>query len=53
MDRIVLSLRAGDVWEPLGCETGPLQGMRHHQVIEKRSVLLPYFILLIDDTLLH
>ena len=50
---VVLALRLGDIWEPLSSEAGPLQGMRHHQVIEKWSVLLPYLVLFIDDSLLY
>lgn len=53
MDRIVLPLRASDIGQPLGSQTGPLQGMGHHEVVQERSVLLPDLVLFIDDPLLH
>ena len=53
MDGIVLALGPGHVGQPLGGEGGPLQGVGHHQVIEKGRVLFPDLILLIDDALLH
>ena len=53
MDGVVFSVWAGDIWEPLGSQAGPLQGMRHYQVIEKGCVFLPYLVLLINDAFLH
>ena len=53
VDRVVLPLRAGDIREPLCCKAGPLQGMGHHQVVQKGCVLLPYFILLVNDTFFY
>lgn len=50
---IVLSLWSGDVREPLSRQAGPLQGMGHDKVVEEGCVLLPYLVLLVDDSLLH
>lgn len=43
----------GDIREPLCCETGPLERMGHHQVVEERCVFLPYLVLFIDHPLLN
>lgn len=50
---IVLSLWPGDIREPLSGQAGPLQGVGHDKVVEEWSVLLPYLVLLVDDSLLH
>lgn len=46
-------LSPDDVWEPLGREAGPLQRVRHHQVIEERRVFLPNFIFLVDNAIFY
>ena len=38
---ILLGVIGDHVWEPLHCQGGPLQGVRHDDVIEERAVLLP------------
>ena len=53
MYRVFFALWLCDVRQPLCSETRPLQGMGHHQVIEKGSVFLPYLVLLIDDPLFY
>lgn len=53
MNRVVLSFRPSHVWKPLGSKRGPLQSVCHHQIIQKRSVLLPYLVLLIDHPLFN
>lgn len=42
-----------DVRQPLDREAGPLQRVRHHQVVQEGRVLLPDLVLLVDDPLLH
>ena len=49
---VVFAFWAGDVRQPLRCQRRPLQRMSHHQVVQERSVLLPYLVLLVNDTLL-
>ena len=41
-----------DIGKPLRSETGPFEGVRHHQVVQKGSVLLPDLVLFIDQLLL-
>ena len=53
MDGVVLTLRSSDVGQPLCGETGPLESMSHHQVVEERSVLLPYLVLLVYYSFFH
>ena len=53
VDGVVLALGACDVRQPLRRETGPLQGVGHHEVVEEGRVLLPYLVLLVYDTLFH
>ena len=53
VDTVVLPLRPGHVRQPLGRQAGPLQGVGHHQVVQEGRVLLPYLVLLVDDSLLH
>ena len=50
---VVLPLRPGDVRQPLCCQTGPLEGVRHHKIVEKRSVLFPYLVLFVHYPLFH
>lgn len=50
---VVFSFRSGHVWKPLGSQRGPFQSVCHHQIIQKRSILLPYFVLLIDHPLFN
>ena len=42
-----------DIGKPLRRQTWPLEGVSHHQVVQKRRVLLPYLVLLVDDSFLH
>ena len=53
MHAVVLALGASDVGQPLRGQAGPLQGVRHHQVVQERCVLLPDLVLLVDHALLH
>ena len=46
---VVLVFGLGDVGQPLGSQTGPLQGVSHDKVVQKRRVLLPYLVFLVDD----
>jgi hypothetical protein len=39
--------------QPLAGQAWPLQGMRNDYVIKKGSVLLPYFVLFLDDVLIY
>ena len=50
---IVLSFWSGYVGQPLSGQARPFQGMCHDKIIEEGSVLLPYFVLLVDYPLLH
>lgn len=42
-----------DIWEPLRSEAGPLQGVRHDQIVQERGVLFPDLVLFIDNSFLH
>ena len=53
MNGVVLPFGSGDLGEPLGCQTRPLQGMCHDEVVEKRRILLPYLVLFVHYPLLH
>ena len=44
---VVFPLWSCHVRKPLCCQAWPFEGMRHYQVVQERSVFLPYFILFI------
>ena len=50
---IILPFGFCDVRKPLCSQRWPFQSMGHHQVVQKWCILLPYFILLVDDALLN
>lgn len=52
VDGIVLAFGTSHVGQPLSGERWPLESVRHDQVVEERSVLLPDFVFLVDDSLL-
>lgn len=51
MNAMVLALGIFDVGEPLGGQGRPLQGGAENHVVEKRAVLLPCLVLLVDELL--
>jgi len=51
--RVVLAVLLGHVRQPLGGQRGPLEGVRHDQVVQERRVLLPNLVLLVDHALLN
>lgn len=43
----------GHIGKPLCSQAGPLQSMGHHQIVKKRGVLFPYFVLFVDHTFFY
>lgn len=50
--RVVLAILLGHIGQPLGCQGGPLKGVGHHQIVQKRRVFLPYLVFLVYHALL-
>ena len=50
---VVFSRRLHAVWEPLHRQARPLEGVRHHQIVQKGRVLFPNLVLLGHETLLE
>lgn len=51
-DHVTVTCSPRHLGQPLHSEAGPFQSMCHDEIVKKWRVLLPYFILLIDNTLL-
>lgn len=51
VDCVVLAFGTSNVRQPLCGKRWPFESMSHDEVIEERSVLLPDFILLVDNSL--
>lgn len=45
--------RPCNIRKPLGCKWWPFERMCHNQIIQKRGILLPDFVFLVDDAFLH
>lgn len=50
--RVVFTLWSCNVRQPLRSQRRPLERVRHNKIVQKRSVLFPYFILFVYNALL-